>query len=124
MLITVREDQLKIAMGFLSYLPEYKDISAAQREIDWYQNDANRQLLLWQDTASRHYIAFLGLEYLYDAIVVHQLIFSVEVTPKERLDLRQAILDALSVQYPKKTIMGTVKTQHIINDWREAGHIE
>ncbi|GEA94626.1 hypothetical protein [Weissella viridescens] len=120
MLITVREDQLKIAMGLLSYLPEYKNIATTQREIDWYQNNPNRSLLLWQDPESRHFVAMVGIEYMYHAVVIRQLVYGVEVPPTDRLKVRQEMLDALDRQNQDLVLMGTVRIQHVVNDWREA----
>lgn len=119
MLITVRDDKQKIAMGLLSYLPEYKDISVTQREMDWYLAAPNRQLYLWQDDKSHHFMGLVGTEAVFDSLVVHHLIFSVEVASNDRFALRKAMLDALQRQNQAKVIMGNVRNQRLINEWRE-----
>jgi len=52
MLVAVRKDQPKIAMGLLSYLPSLQTVAAVQREVEWYRAHDQRALLFWQDRDS------------------------------------------------------------------------
>ena len=48
MLYKYKDSYKKIAMGLLSFIPDLKDISHLQTELDWYQKDASRFLYLWK----------------------------------------------------------------------------
>jgi riboflavin biosynthesis RibT protein len=120
MLVVARQDQQKIAMGLLSYLPELPNVAAFQRELDWYQQSDTREVLLWQDTKTQHYVAFLGIELAHAAVIVRQVIFSPEIEMVARDALGAVILQALAGRYTGQTIMGTVASQPILTKWRQA----
>ncbi|KRN33376.1 hypothetical protein [Weissella halotolerans] len=122
MLVNVKKDQPKIAIGLLSYLPAFHKFAAAQQEYAWYQADSKRDLLLWQDEATHHMTALVGIEEAYHTIVVRLIVVGAEVPRNRRRAVRQVVLDALQQQYPNQVIMGTMTTQKMITRWRQQDH--
>jgi riboflavin biosynthesis RibT protein len=118
MLLEVRKDQQKIAMGLLSYLPELPNIAAFQREIDWYDASDNRKMLLWQDENTHHYTVFIGVELAFSSVVVERVVFSPEVSELELAKTGTKVLNALQARFQDLTIVGTVATQGILTEWR------
>ena len=48
MLVSYNSDYEKITMGLLSYIPDLKDPSRLEEELNWYNAQDNRQVYLWQ----------------------------------------------------------------------------
>ncbi|KLD60273.1 RibT protein, partial [Lactiplantibacillus plantarum] len=48
MLVKYRKDYEKVAMGLLSFIPDFKDLIHLQTEMQWYQSTEDHQLLLWR----------------------------------------------------------------------------
>ncbi|MBF5067127.1 N-acetyltransferase, partial [Salmonella enterica subsp. enterica serovar Istanbul] len=46
MLVKYRKDYEKVAMGLLSFIPDFKDLIHLQTEMQWYQSTEDHQLLL------------------------------------------------------------------------------
>lgn len=122
MLVVVRKDQPKIAMGLLSYLPSLHDVASVQREIEWYQASEAREILLWQSTETQHYVAVLGVEAVFDSIVLRLVVFGPEVPVTSRIAVGSDIYEAMKLRYPDKTIVGTISTQPILTEWRKYLH--
>lgn len=122
MLVVVRKDQPKIAMGLLSYLPRLHDVASVQREIEWYQASDAREILLWQSPETQHYVAVLGVESVFDSIVLRLIVFGPEVPGTSRTAVGSEIYEAMKLRYPDKTIVGTISTQPILTEWRKYLH--
>ena len=119
MLVIVREDQPKIAMGMLSYLPGLQSVAAVRREISWYQASDDRELLLWQNTDNQHYTACLGVETVFNSVMVRHIVFSPEIEESESYAIGAQILQELTLRCSPKSIIGTLTTQAILTKWRE-----
>ena len=122
MLVVVRKDQPKIAMGLLSYLPRLQTVAAVQREVEWYRAQDQRELLLWQDPETQHYVAVLGVEKLFNTVVLRLIVFGSEVPITNRAAMGADIYQYLQSRYPDYVIMGTIATQPQLTVWREAVH--
>ncbi|MDR3190885.1 MAG: reductase [Lactobacillaceae bacterium] len=122
MLIVVQDEQPKIAMGLMSYIPKLNNLAAVKREIDWYHADKSRDLLLWREPDTMHYVAVLGVEKVYDSVLLRMLAFGTEVNPENKAQVGKAIYQGLLSRYPDKFIMGTIATQEIINEWYALNH--
>jgi len=119
MLVAVRKDQPKIAMGLLSYLPRLQTVAAVQREVEWYRAQDQRELLMWQDPDTQHYVTVLGIEKLFNTVVLRLIVFGSEVPLVQRDALGVAIYRYLQLRYPQQVIMGTIETQPLLTAWRE-----
>ncbi|MFL4499546.1 reductase [Weissella sp. MSCH1] len=119
MLVVVRKDQPKIAMGLLSYLPRLHDVASVQREIEWYQADDCRDILLWQSPITQHYVAVVGIEKIFDSAVLRLVVFGPEVADNERNQVGAEIYEALQMRYADKVLVGTIATQPILTEWRK-----
>lgn len=118
MFIAAKNEQSKILMGMLSYATDLVDINAVQREIEWYEHNEQRQLLLWR-TNNEQYPVCLGIESLYGTVLVRRIIFNPSLSAGERLALGKEILHELELRFPDEGIIGTIVTQPVLNDWRE-----
>ncbi|KRN29433.1 hypothetical protein IV38_GL000317 [Lactobacillus selangorensis] len=116
MLVKYKNDYQKIAMGFLSYLPDLKEISHLQAELKLYQDDETHCLYLWKDDQN-NFTGIVGVEEGNDFVLVRHLSFS----PSERSETAlNQVLDALQAAYPDKKIMGSLETTPLITRWEKA----
>ncbi|BDZ30980.1 N-acetyltransferase [Lactiplantibacillus sp. WILCCON 0030] len=113
MLVKYRKDYEKVAMGLLSFIPDFKDIAHLQTEMQWYQADNNHQLLLWRQ-ADGDFCGIIGIEVGADFILVHHD----SLSPEERNPQnQQQMLDELAALYPDQRVMGTLEMAPIIGAW-------
>lgn len=116
MLVKYREDNKKVAMGLLSFVPGLRDMHHLQDEFDWYAASDERELLLWRD-ADQHFTAIVGIEHTRGVMLLRQI----SLTPSLRDGQYMfQVLDALIDMYPEETLMGTIAGQRIVNAWRKS----
>ncbi|RRK10995.1 N-acetyltransferase [Lactiplantibacillus garii] len=113
MLVKYRKDYEKVAMGLLSFVPDFKDIAHLQTEMRWYLAADDHQLLLWRQ-ADGDFSGIIGIEIGPDFILVHHD----SLSPEERTaQNQQQMLDELAALYPHKRVMGTLEMAPIIGEW-------
>ncbi|WP_318766076.1 N-acetyltransferase [Lactiplantibacillus carotarum] len=113
MLVKYRKDYEKVAMGLLSFIPDFKELSHLQTEMQWYLATDNHQLLLWRQ-ADGDFSGVIGIEVGPDFILVHHD----SLSPEERTTAnQQQMLDELAALYPDKRVMGTLEMAPIIGEW-------
>lgn len=115
MLIRYRNDYRKIALGLLSYIPGLRNMSNLQVEFSSYEENENKELLLWRDNDG-HFIAIIGIECIYGVILIRHI----ALTPNSRnTNLLFKVLDSVQNYHADKMIMATIAGQKIINAWRK-----
>lgn len=120
MLVKYKNNYKKIAMGLLSFIPDLKEFSRLESEIEWYQDDENRILYLWKDENS-DFTGIIGVEISDDIVVVRQI----ALTPAQRdTDIYYTILDELAAMYPDKKMMGSLDVAPIITKWEQKHEFE
>ena len=113
MLVKYRKDYEKVAMGLLSFIPDFKELSHLRTEMQWYQSTDDHQLLLWQQ-ADGDFSGIIGIEIGSDFILVHHD----SLSPEERTSTNQyQVLDELAALYPDKRVMGTLEMAPVIGAW-------
>ncbi|MCM0582260.1 hypothetical protein H9L19_00570 [Weissella diestrammenae] len=122
MLVIVSDEQPKIAMGLMSYIPSLPTYAEVTRELQWYQVSDARTLMLWKDPITKHFTAVLGVEEVYDAVLLRLVAFGPEVPVVERQKVGHDIYTALSNWFPELTLMGTITTQKLVNEWKMTKH--
>ncbi|CAM3056983.1 N-acetyltransferase [Lactiplantibacillus plajomi] len=113
MLVKYRKDYEKVAMGLLSFIPDFRDLNHLQTEMHWYEATDDRELLLWRQPDG-DFSGIIGIEIGSDFILVHHD----SLSPEERTAANQRqVLDDLAALYPRKRIMGTLEMAPIIGEW-------
>ena len=79
MLVKYRKDYEKVAMGLLSFIPDFKDLIHLQTEMQWYQSTEDHQLLLWRQ-GDGDFCGIIGIEVGSDFILLHHD----SLSPEER----------------------------------------
>ena len=115
MLYKYKDSYKKIAMGLLSFIPDLKDISHLQTELDWYQKDASRFLYLWKNE-NGDFSGVVGFELVNKQVIVRHIALS----PAERNEgVTYKILDELATLYPEAKMMGSLEIAGIITKWEQ-----
>ncbi|WP_432740078.1 N-acetyltransferase [Ligilactobacillus agilis] len=115
MLYKYKDSYKKIAMGLLSFIPDLKDISHLQTELDWYQKDGSRFLYLWKNE-NGDFSGVVGFELVNKQVIVRHIALS----PAERNEgVTYKILDELANLYPEAKMMGSLEIAAIITKWEQ-----
>lgn len=115
MLVKFKSDYQKITMGLLSYVPDLKDTTRLQQELDWYAQEENRQLYLWKSEETKDMAGVIGVEENDDLILLRHI----SLNPSYRHEgMTYEMLDALQEKYAPKSIAGTIETGGIITKWQ------
>ncbi len=114
MLLDYKNDYEKISMGLLSFVPDLKDVSRLQDEMDWYQSKEDHKLYLWKSEDTQDIIAVIGVEIGNDMVLLRHI----SINPSFRNEgISYIILEALERRFPQKKIMGTLETASLIAKW-------
>lgn len=117
MLVRCRDDQMKIAMGLLSFISDFKDFDRLNKLCEKYQNEDNRALYLWKDEDTENFIGVIGVEFDDEDVLVRQI----AVNPSFRHEgIAHKMLDAVQEINRKKSLMGTLELTSILTHWKEA----
>lgn len=119
MLVSYKRDYQKIAMGFLSFEADLKDLANLKTELDLYANDDGHVLYLYKEDAkvSCNFSGVVGIETGADYVLVRHL----DMAPSNRTDADYfAVLDELSQLVADKKIMGSIAITPVIMRWEEA----
>lgn len=110
MLIECKKDQEKVAMGLLSYLPEFKNLDNLKEEIKLNKTSSEFQLYLYREKEA-NFIGVIGTQNDAHFIIVRY----VSLEP----DYRQAkyesrIIQELASSYPNKKITAVPEWIYLI----------
>ncbi|WP_241559428.1 N-acetyltransferase [Lacticaseibacillus hulanensis] len=114
-----KRDYQKIAMGFLSFEDDLKNLANLKTEFDLYTNDEGHELYLYKETSdvNCNFSGVVGLETGADYVLVRHL----DMSPANRTDQDYfAVLDDLSALVGAKKIMGSIDVTPVIMRWEEA----
>lgn len=116
MLIRYKADYQKITMGLLSYVPDLKETSRLTKEMEWYDQEENRQLFLWKSEETGDLAGVLGIEEDEEIVLLRHI----AVNPSYREEgMAYNMLNALSKLYASKRIVGTIETASIVTKWQK-----
>lgn len=116
MLLDYKNDYEKISMGLLSFVPDLKDVSRLQDEMDWYQSKEDRKLYLWKSEDTQDIIGVIGAEIGNDMILLRHI----SINPSFRNEgISYKMLEALERRFPQKKIMGTLETSALVAKWEQ-----
>ncbi|MCI1985956.1 MAG: N-acetyltransferase [Lactobacillus sp.] len=111
MLTKYKHDYAKIAMGFLSFIPDLKDMDHLKTELTLYNEEPNHVLYLYREARDADFEGIVGVESGSDFVMLRHLSFSPSVRNQETEFAALADLYAL---YPDKKIMGSLETAPLI----------
>jgi len=116
MLIRYKADYQKITMGLLSYMPDLKETSRLTKEMEWYDQEENRQLFLWKSEETGDLAGVIGIEEDEEIVLLRHI----AVNPSYREEgMAYNMLNALSKLYTSKRIVGTIETASIVTKWQK-----
>ena len=116
MLLDYKNDYEKISMGLLSFVPDLKDVSRLQDEMDWYQSKEDRKLYLWKSEDTQDIIGVIGVEIGNDMILLRHI----SINPSFRNEgISYNMLEALECRFLQKKILGTLETSALVAKWEQ-----
>lgn len=116
MLTKYKKDYAKIAMGFLSFIPDLKDIDHLQTELKLYTEDASHVLYLYREAQGADYEGVVGIETGADFVMVRHL----SLSPNVRDQATQfAVLRDLVERYPEQKLMGSLETAPLVQAFNQ-----
>ena len=117
MLVIYKADYQKITMGLLSYVPDLKETSRLTKEMEWYNQEDNRQLFLWKSEETGDLAGVIGIEEDEEMVLLRHI----AVNPSYREEgMAYRMLNALSKQCAPKRIVGTLETASILTKWQKS----
>ncbi|MCC5894951.1 MAG: GNAT family N-acetyltransferase [Alkalibacterium sp.] len=116
MLVKYKADYQKISMGLLSYVPDLKETSRLTKEMQWYEQEENRQLYLWKSQETGDLVGVVGVEEEDEIILLRHI----AINPSYREEgMSFKILTALSNKCSPKKIVGTLETASLVTKWQK-----
>ncbi|MFD1419133.1 RibT protein [Companilactobacillus keshanensis] len=113
MLNKYSDENKKIAMGFLSYIPDLKDMDNMEQELRLYAEDENRQLYLWKSNLE-DFSGIVALSFSEHTVFVEYI----SLNPSYRSQSNMyKILDEVQQRFPNQTILGNFKLVKLIKGW-------
>ncbi|KRK65492.1 RibT protein [Companilactobacillus tucceti DSM 20183] len=113
MLNKYSDENKKIAMGFLSYIPDLKDMDNMEQELRLYAEDDNRQLYLWKSNLE-DYSGIVALSFSEHTVFVEYI----SLNPSYRSQSNMyKILDEIQQKFSNQTILGNFNLVKLIKGW-------
>lgn len=113
MLNKYSDENKKIAMGFLSYIPDLKDMDNMEQELRLYAEDDNRQLYLWKSNLE-DFSGIVALSFSEHTVFVEYI----SLNPSYRSQSNMyKILDEIQQKFPNQTVLGNFNLVKLIKGW-------
>ncbi|HJA24106.1 reductase [Limosilactobacillus coleohominis] len=120
MLVNYRKDYQKIVMGLLSFIPDLDEYDRLDEEIEW-GTEPPRRIVLWKNTKIDQFGGVAIIESGADYILIRRMSF----TPSERSGRNMYLfLSAIAEQESDKRVIGTLKTQSLVTNWRHSNQYD
>ncbi|AUI71108.1 reductase [Companilactobacillus alimentarius] len=115
MLSKYSDENKKIAMGFLSYIGDLKDLDNLEQELELYSEDENRQLYLWKSNME-DYSGIVALSFSKNTVFVEYI----SLNPSYRSQSNVfKIFDDIQQRFPELIILGNFTLSQQIQQWRQ-----
>ncbi|WP_334332538.1 MULTISPECIES: RibT protein [unclassified Companilactobacillus] len=115
MLSKYSDENKKIAMGFLSYISDLKDLDNLEQELKLYSEDENRQLYLWKSNME-DYSGIVALSFSEKTVFVEY----VSLNPSYRSESNVfKIFDDIQERFPNLVVLGNFQISDQIKKWRQ-----
>ncbi|PMD70315.1 RibT protein [Companilactobacillus nuruki] len=115
MLNKYSDENKKIAMGFLSYINDLKDLDNMEQELKLYSEDENRQLYLWKSNIE-DYSGIVALSFSGKTVFIEYI----SLNPSYRSQSNVfKIFDDISQKFPKLVMLGNFNLSQQIQQWNK-----
>lgn len=115
MLIKYGDENKKIAMGFLSYISDLKDLNNLEQELRLYSEDENRQLYLWKSNME-DYSGIVALSFSDSTVFIEYI--SLNPSYRSQSNIFK-IFDDIQERFPDSVILGNFTLNKQIQQWRQ-----
>ncbi|APX72923.1 RibT protein [Companilactobacillus allii] len=116
MLNKYSDENKKIAMGFLSYIHDLKDMSNLDQELNLYKEDENRQLYLWKSNIE-DYSGIVALSFSAHTVFIEYISLSPSYRSQSNIF---KIFDDIQQKFSNYTILGNFNLSELLKSWRES----
>jgi len=114
MLSKYSDENKKIAMGFLSYINDLKDLDNLEQELKLYSEDDNRQLFLWKSNLD-DFSGIVALSFSKSTIFVEYISLSPSYRSQSNIF---KIFDDIQQKFPKQVILSNFELSDNLTQWR------
>lgn len=115
MLNKYSDENKKIAMGFLSYIVDLKDLNNMEQELNLYSEDDNRQLYLWKSNIE-DYSGIVALSFSKKTVFIEYI--SLNPSYRSQSNIFK-IFDDVHQKFPDLVILGNFSLNEQIQHWRQ-----
>lgn len=115
MLNKYSDENKKIAMGFLSYINDLKDLDNLEQELKLYSEDQNRQLYLWKSNIE-DYSGIVALSFSEKTVFIEYISLSPSYRSQSNIF---KIFDDIQRKFPEYVILGNFNLSDQIKRWRQ-----
>lgn len=115
MLNKYSDENRMIAMGFLSYINDLKDLDNMEQELKLYSEDDNRQLYLWKSNIE-DYSGIVALSFSSNTVFIEYI--SLNPSYRSQSNIFK-IFDDIQQKFPNLVILGNFGLNKQIGQWRQ-----
>ncbi|MFH5811405.1 RibT protein [Companilactobacillus sp. FL22-1] len=115
MLNKYSDENKKIAMGFLSYINDLKDLDNMEQELQLYSEDENRQLYLWKSNLE-DYSGIVALSFSDKTVFIEYISLSPSYRSQSNIF---KIFDDVQRKFPKLVILTNFNLSTELAKWRK-----
>lgn len=115
MLNKYSDENKKIAMGFLSYINDLKDLDNMEQELKLYSEDENRQLYLWKSNIE-DYSGIVALSFSDKTVFIEYI--SLNPSYRSQSNIFK-IFDEIQRKFPQFVILGNFNLSGQLQQWRQ-----
>lgn len=116
MLNKYSDENKKIAMGFLSYISDLKDLDNLEQELNLYSEDDNRQLYLWKSNIE-DYSGIVALSFSDRTVFIEYISLNPSYRSQSNI---YKIFDDIQQKFPDRVILGNFNLSNQIKQWRQS----
>ncbi|CAJ1175054.1 hypothetical protein [Companilactobacillus nantensis] len=115
MLNKYSDENKKIAMGFLSYINDLKDLDNMEQELELYSEDDNRQLYLWKSNLD-DFSGIVALSFSDQTVFIEYI--SLNPSYRSQSNIFK-IFDDIQQKFPKRVILANFNLNSELALWRK-----
>lgn len=115
MLNKYSDENKKIAMGFLSYISDLKDLNNLEQELKLYSEDENRQLYLWKSNLE-DYSGIVALSFSEQTVFIEYI--SLNPSYRSQSNIFK-IFDDIHRKFPKLVMLANFTMNDQLRLWHQ-----
>jgi len=115
MLSKYSDENKKIAMGFLSYIGDLKDLDNLEQELQLYSEDDNRHLYLWKSNID-DYSGIVAFSFSDKTVFIEYI--SLNPSYRSQSNIFK-IFDDVQQKFSKQVILSNFSLNDELKQWRQ-----